>query len=106
MQLLTARPKSSGTVGLRSTDPFDLPKVRATVNIAYYLPLGHSAVCALLLCVCVRELVPVCRNVSSTCSAMQTQGWSCGVSNPRTQADRVLLMMWPLMSAQLCGVSL
>ncbi|WIA36647.1 hypothetical protein OEZ86_007931 [Tetradesmus obliquus] len=27
MQLLTARPKSSGTVGLRSTDPFDLPKV-------------------------------------------------------------------------------
>eukprot|EP00775_Hariotina_reticulata_P009838 gene9838-9997_t len=26
MQLLTSRPKSRGTVGLRSTDPFDLPK--------------------------------------------------------------------------------
>jgi hypothetical protein len=33
MQLLTARPKSSGTVGLRSTDPFDLPKVRSTTWI-------------------------------------------------------------------------
>ncbi|KAF8065553.1 alkJ [Scenedesmus sp. PABB004] len=27
MQLLTARPKSRGTVALKSTDPFDLPKV-------------------------------------------------------------------------------
>lgn len=30
MQLLTARPKSKGTVGLKSTDPFDLPKVGPT----------------------------------------------------------------------------
>lgn len=28
MQLLTARPKSRGTVGLKSTNPFDLAKVR------------------------------------------------------------------------------
>lgn len=27
MQLLTARPKSRGTVGLKSTNPFDLAKV-------------------------------------------------------------------------------
>jgi hypothetical protein len=27
MQLLTSRPKSRGTIGLKSTNPFDLAKV-------------------------------------------------------------------------------
>jgi choline dehydrogenase-like flavoprotein len=35
MQLLTARPKSRGAVGLRSTDPFDLPQVTAACLTAY-----------------------------------------------------------------------
>jgi hypothetical protein len=43
MQLLTARPKSSGTVGLRSTDPFDLPKVRRQLQYCRCLLRGQSA---------------------------------------------------------------
>lgn len=37
MQLLTARPKSRGTVGLKSTDPFDLAKVSGSADapVAY-----------------------------------------------------------------------
>jgi hypothetical protein len=33
MQLLTARPKSRGTVGLKSTNPFDLAKVCVCVCV-------------------------------------------------------------------------
>jgi hypothetical protein len=34
MQLLTARPKSRGSVGLKSTDPFELAKVRRECSVA------------------------------------------------------------------------
>jgi len=52
MQLLTARPTAAGTVGLRSTDPFELPKVTR-----------HAVLCCAVLCcavLCCAVLVVCC----------------------------------------------
>jgi hypothetical protein len=76
MQLLTARPKSSGTVGLCSTDPFDLPKVgtRTTQHCLLLLLLVAWAACSIAhqrcwCAVCVRACVRACVRVhaSSIC---------------------------------------
>jgi hypothetical protein len=45
MQLLTSRPKSRGTIGLKSTNPFDLAKVR---YIDWHMQPGQQPACQFL----------------------------------------------------------